>query len=154
VTDLTDLTLGNAGQPCAVQAVVDWFGPADFLKMDAQLAASGFTPPPHRAHSGADSPESLILGGKITEIPLRVRAANPETYLYAGAPPFLIQHGLADDVVPYQQSANFAAAAQAVLGRDKVTLELLSGARHADPVFAAAENVQKVLAFLDQTLRA
>jgi acetyl esterase/lipase len=154
VADLEDPGLDNVVQPCAVQAVVDWFGPTDFLKMDEQLAAAGFAPPPDRAHSGADSPESLLLGGKITEIPRRVRAANPETYLHAGAPPFLIQHGLADSIVPYQQSANFAAAAQAVLGTDMVTLELLPGARHADPVFASAENVQKVLAFLDQALHA
>ena len=37
VTELDDLSLGNPEYPCNVQAAVDWFGPTDFLKMDAQL---------------------------------------------------------------------------------------------------------------------
>jgi len=154
VAQLEDLSLGNADQPCAVQAVVDWFGPTDFLKMDEQLAASGLAPAPQYAHCAADSPESLILGQQITKIPELVAAANPETYLQAGAPFFLIQHGDADDTVPYQQSVNFAAKAQALLGQERVILEILRGARHADPVFETANNVQKVLDFLDQTIRA
>ena len=76
VTELDDRTLGNGDQPCRVQAVVDWFGPTDFLKMDAQLAESGFAPPAEVAHSGANSPESLLLGRQITEIPDLVRAAE------------------------------------------------------------------------------
>lgn len=152
VAALDDPTLGNAEFPCHVQAVVDWFGPTDFLKMDAQLAESGMAPPPEFAHSGANSPESLLLGRTITAVPDLVAAANPETYLHAGAPPFFIQHGDRDDTVPHQQSVHFAAKARALLGGDKVTLELLPGARHADPAFATPQNVQKVLAFLAQTL--
>jgi acetyl esterase/lipase len=153
VTALDDLSLGHAEEPCHVQAVVDWFGPADFLKMDEQLAQSGLLPAPGFAHSGANSPESLLLGAQITAIPELVRAANPETYLHRSAPPFLIQHGDCDDTVPYQQSVNFAAKAQELLGRKQVTLELLPGARHADPAFSTAANVQKVLDFLDQVIR-
>ncbi len=154
VPALDDLSLGNSDQPCHVQAVVDWFGPTDFLKMDAQLAESGMAPPAEFAHSGANSPESLLLGRQITEIPDLVRAANPETYLHVGAPPFFIQHGDRDDTVPHQQSARFAACAHLLLGKEKVRLELLPGARHADPAFATPQNIQKVLAFLDQTLGA
>ena len=44
VQELDDTALGAADQPCHVQAVVDWFGPTDFLKMDEQLAASGMAP--------------------------------------------------------------------------------------------------------------
>jgi acetyl esterase/lipase len=154
VPELEDLALGNPGCSSAVQAVVDWFGPTDFLKMDGQLAASGMAPAPQFAHSAPGSPESLILGRPITEIPDVVRAANPETYLHPAAPPFFIQHGDRDDVVPYQQSVNFAASARALAGSARVQLEILPGARHADPVFAAPHNVQKVLDFLDRTLRA
>ena len=52
----------------------------------------------------ANSPESLLLGHKITEIPEQVRAANPVTYIKKNAPPFFIQHGTKDAVVPVQQS--------------------------------------------------
>ena len=154
VPALEDLALGSADQPCHVQAVVDWFGPTDFLKMDEQLAESGLAPAPAFAHSGANSPESLLLGRQITEVPELVHAANPENYLHASAPPFFIQHGDRDDVVPHQQSVNFAAKARVVLGREKVVFELLPGARHADHAFATPQNIQKVLDFLDQTLRA
>jgi acetyl esterase/lipase len=153
VPELEDLSLGNPDQPCNIQAVVDWFGPTDFLKMDEQLAESGLAPTPEGAHNAAHSPESLILGRQITEIPELVRAANPETYLRPGAPPCFIQHGLQDDTVPYQQSANFAAMAARILGPERVSLELIPGAVHADPYFEDPENVNKVLDFLDRHLQ-
>lgn len=151
IPELDDPALGNPDEPGNVQAVVAWFPPTDFLKMDAQLAESGFLPPPEFAHSGANSPESLILGKKITEIPERVRIANPETYLRAGLPPFFIQHGTHDDTVPHQQSLNFARKLAAIAPQT-VTHELLPNARHADPAFETTENVQKVLDFIDRAL--
>ncbi|MBN1260785.1 MAG: alpha/beta hydrolase [Anaerolineae bacterium] len=149
IPELDDLSLGNPEQSARVQAVVDWFGPTDFLKMDAQLEASGFPQTPKSAHNGPNSPESLILGQQITQIPEVVQAANPETYIRPSLPPFLIQHGDQDDTVPYQQSVNMAAKLSAVLGLDKVTLEILPNARHGDPAFAHPHNVAKVLNFLD-----
>ena len=153
IQELEDLSLGNPDQPDNVQAVVTWFGPTDFLKMDEQLAELGLPSPPGMEHSGANSPESLLLGQKITEIPERVRAANPETYIRQNAPPFLLQHGTKDAVVPVLQSINFAARLRAELGQEMVTLELLEGAEHADPRFEASENVERVLSFLDQHLK-
>lgn len=153
IPELEDPALGNAGQPCHVQAVVDWFGPTNFLLMDAQLAESGMAPDAEQAHNGAASPESLLLGKKITEIPDLVRAANPETYIHPGMPPFFIQHGDHDDTVPHQQSVNMAAKLTAILGSERVKLELLAGARHGGPAFDTPQNIQKVLAFLDQALR-
>lgn len=150
--ELDDPTLGNADQPEHVQAVVSWFPPTDFLKMDEQLAESGFLPPPQFAHSGENSPESLLLGKKITEIPELVRLANPETYIRPGLPPFFIQHGKMDDTVPYQQSLNFAQQLAAIAPQN-VTHEVLLHARHADPAFETPQNVQKVLDFLDHALR-
>jgi dipeptidyl aminopeptidase/acylaminoacyl peptidase len=125
--------------------VVAWFPPTDFLKMDAQLAASGFAPDAESAHSAAHSPESLILGQQITQVPSLVQAANPETYIRPGLPPFFIQHGDADTIVPYQQSVNFAAK----LAAQNVTIEILPGAGHGDPAFETPENLRKVLDFLD-----
>lgn len=152
IPELEDPALGNSDYPTDVQAVVDWFGPTDFLQMDAQLAESGLAPLPELAHNGPRSPESLLLGHPIPQIPDRVRAANPETYIRPGLPPFFLQHGDRDDTVPYQQTVNLATKLRAVLGPEKVTLELLSGARHADPAFEHPHNVEKVLNFLDQAL--
>jgi len=151
--ELEDPSLGNPDQPTKVQAVVAWYAPSDFLAMDAQLEAAGMPPLEGLRHSGAQSPESLLLGEKITEIPDRVRAANPGTYVRPDAPPFLIQHGTRDAVVPAQQSVDLATRLRAVLGTERVTLELLEGAEHADLRFETHENVSRVLAFLDEHLK-
>ena len=153
IPELEDLTLGNPDQPCNVQAVVAWYAPTNFLKMDEHLTASGLLPPPGFRHNEANSPESLLLGQTITEIPEKVKAANPETYIRPGAPPFLLQHGTKDPVVPVQQSIEFAAKLEQVLGEDNVTLELLEGAEHADLRFETPENVARVLDFLDEHLK-
>jgi acetyl esterase/lipase len=153
IADLEDLSLGNPHQPSNVQAVVAWFGPTNFLKMDEQLDASGLAPQADQCHNGANSPESLLLGGKITKIPERVKAANPETYIQHNAPPFFLQHGAKDPVVPVQQSIEFAEKLKQVIGDEKVQLEVIEGAAHADPVFETPLNVNKVLGFLDQYLK-
>jgi acetyl esterase/lipase len=153
ISGLEDLSLGYPQQRCDVQAVVSWYGPTDFLKMDEQLAASGMLPPPGFRHNEANSPESLLLGQTITEIPEKVKAANPETYIRPGAPPFLLQHGTKDAVVPVQQSIEFAVKLKHVLGDGKVVLELLEGAEHADIAFETGENVKKALDFLDRHLK-
>jgi dipeptidyl aminopeptidase/acylaminoacyl peptidase len=121
--------------------------------MDEQLTANGLAPMDGTEHSGADSPESLLLGAKITEIPDRVRAANPATYIRENAPSFLIQHGVNDLVVPVQQSMELAAKLREVCGEGRVILDLIEGAEHGDPKFEISENVKKVLGFLDQQLK-
>lgn len=153
VQKLEDLSMGNPNQSSTVQAVVSWFGPSDFLKMDEQLEESGLPPLPGMEHSGANSPESLILGRKITEIPEKVIAANPITYVRPEAPPFLIQHGTRDATVPVQQSVVAAAKLKTVLGDQMVILELLDEAEHGDPRFESRENVNRVLDFLDRHLK-
>lgn len=154
IAELDDPSLGNPKQSSAVQAVVAWFPPANFLLMDEQLAASGFAQTPETAHSGPRSPESLILGQPITEIPELVRVANPETYIRPGLPPVFIQHGTADTTVPYQQSLTFACRLAEVVGRERVTYELLLNAKHGhgEPAFSTPENLNKILDFLDGAL--
>lgn len=153
IKKLEDLSLGNPDQPCNIQAVVAWYGPTNFLKMDEQLAASGLEPLPGFRHNEANSPESLLLGQTITEVPEKVEAANPETYIHPGMPPFLLQHGTKDATVPVQQSIEFAVKLKQALGEGKVELDLLEGAEHADVAFETVENVSKVLDFLDRRLK-
>ena len=153
IPELEDPGLGNPDQPSRVQAVVAWFGPTNFLKMDEQLAASGLAPEEEQQHNGVNSPESLLLGQKITEVPDLVKTANPETYIRPNAPPFFIQHGTRDFIVPVQQSIEIAMKLEKVIGKDRVKLDLLEGAEHGDPRFETPENVKKVLDFLDQVLK-
>jgi acetyl esterase/lipase len=151
VKDLEDLSMGFPAEDCSVQAVVDWYGPTeDFLKMDEELQTSGCGVPDH---SAPESPESLLLGSLITEVPELVRRASPMTYVSAHTPPFLIQHGLLDQLVPVQQSIHFAEAIEKAAGKDRVTLELFPGVYHADPAFETPQNTSRVLDFLDSVLK-
>jgi len=148
---LEDLSMGWADYSSHVDLVVDWFGPTEnFLKMDEELAASGSGVPDH---SLADSPESLLLGQKITEVPELVQFASPMTYITEDVPWFLIQHGSLDQLVPVEQSINFAKRIEEIAGEEKVILEILDGCIHADAAFFSDENVTRVYEFLDSKLK-
>jgi len=121
--------------------------------MDQQLTASGLAPMEGMEHSSENSPESWLLGGKITEIPERVKAANPESYIRENAAPFLIQHGMADPTVPVQQSIGLAENLTRICGEERVVLELFEGFEHGDRRFDSPVNVKRVLDFLDQHLK-
>lgn len=89
----------NPGLSSRVQAVVDFFGPTDFLQMDAHRLS-----PQAMVHDTPDSPESQLVGGPIRDNPDGVARANPITYATTDDPPFLIVHGDADLLVPPHQS--------------------------------------------------
>ena len=124
-------------QSSAVQGVVDGYGPIDFLQMDAHRPAPGtrsedpeslILPRLDMRSEDADSYESLLLGAPIATCPERVREANPATYASAGAPPFLIVHGMCDTTVaPHQSEILYEALARH--GND-VTLALVDGLGH------------------------
>lgn len=150
VKKLEDLSLGNANYSSRVRAVVDWFGAIDFLAMDGQLTETGNGKPDH---NDVDSPESKVSGRKITEIPEIVKETSPETYLTNDDPPFFIEHGTKDHLVPTQQSIKFAKKVESVLGKDKVRLLLLEGSKHGGPAFETPENLKLVFDFLDSHLK-
>ena len=150
IPELEDLSLGNPEQASDVQAVVDWYGPTNFLKMDEQLAANRIAPLEGQEHNSVDSPESLLLGAKITESPEKVAAANPETYIHPNVPPFLIQHGDCDATVPVQQSIELAEKLRKTCGDERITLDILKGFGHGDRRFESPVNVTRVLDFLDR----
>jgi len=129
-----------------LRAVVGWYGPTDFLLMDKYLASNKLGP---CDHGDEDSPESRLLGSRIALVPELVRMANPETYVSRFAPPFFLQHGIADAIVPYQHSVTLAEKIEMVAGAGKARLELLDEAGHADSAFETTENIRKILDFLD-----
>jgi dipeptidyl aminopeptidase/acylaminoacyl peptidase len=94
-----------------------------------------------------------LIGNNITDAQIQVIAANPETYISNDDPPFFIQHGKLDNLVPYQQSVNLAAKLSDVIGKENVTLEIIENNGHGGPGFRSAENINKVFAFLDKYLK-
>jgi dipeptidyl aminopeptidase/acylaminoacyl peptidase len=141
----------NTRFSCKVQAVVTWYGPLEnFIKMDEELTASGMGAPDH---SNEDSPESQLLGRKITDVPALVKYASPMTYIKPSVPPFLVQHGLKDSIVPVEQSIHFAAQMEKIAGRDHVILDTLKNADHGDPLFEKPQNLKRVFDFFDLHLK-
>jgi acetyl esterase/lipase len=150
VAALSDPAHGNAGQSDAVQAVVDWFGPISMLKIDSDFRASHAGPTGHEAPT---SFESEYFGAPVRTVPAKVKAADPITYIGAGDPPFLIEHGDADATVPVQQSQRLAAALRSVPGTGQVTLRIFPGAGHMAPAIYSRANAGAVLDWLDAKLK-
>ncbi|MEQ1839452.1 MAG: prolyl oligopeptidase family serine peptidase, partial [Verrucomicrobiales bacterium] len=99
-------TLGqHRDQNSDITAVVNFYGPADFLTIQE--------PPTTVDHNSSTSPESLLIGGAIQEHPEKARAASPQTYVSADDRPMLIIHGTKDPLVPYTQSVRFEKALEA-----------------------------------------
>ena len=129
-----------------IQAVCDWYGPTDFLQMDAQAI-----PGSHMVHNAADSPESQLVGGNIQDHLQAVEQANPITYVSEGDPPFLIMHGEEDPLVPIHQSELLKNA----LDESGVECEFIRipMAGHGGPKFRSLESMQKVLDFFTEKLK-
>lgn len=138
---------GNLQFSSRVQAVVDWYGPAELLTMDEQaLPCSAL------CHTCADSPESLMVGCTIASCPDRANEASPIHYVTSDEPPFLIHHGTNDCTVPPLQSQVLHDALVAS-GVD-VSLTFIEGAGHGGAGFAAPAISAEVDAFFDRVLLA
>jgi acetyl esterase/lipase len=137
--------VGVMGRSSAVQAVVDWYGPTELLTMDEQLGPSTFQP-----HNDPASPEARLVGGPIQQLKDKTRAASPVTYVSASAPPFLIQHGTADRIVPVGQGRALAAALEKA--GTKVEFVAITGADHCFWGVDTTPIMPKVIAFLDANL--
>ncbi|MGE0434736.1 MAG: alpha/beta hydrolase fold domain-containing protein [Planctomycetota bacterium] len=102
----------NAAFSSSVQAVCDWYGPADLAAM-----------------SDVAKVKELLGNAQGDELTYRCRAASPITYVDRNDPPFLIQHGDADRVVPVDQSVRLHEALRAAGVHS--TLHKVPGAGHA-----------------------
>ncbi|MFV2048117.1 alpha/beta hydrolase fold domain-containing protein [Metabacillus sp. YM-086] len=109
---LEEENIENSEYSCEVQAVVNGYGPIDFLQMDDHREAADVKSvdpestllPEKMLSSSPDSFESLFLGAPINTCPEKVKGANPISYITKGTPPFFILHGLSDTAVPVHQS--------------------------------------------------
>jgi acetyl esterase/lipase len=125
-----------------VQAVCNWFGPTDFLRMNDF--------PSTIDHDRADSPESKFIGGPIQQNQAKVRQANPITYVSPSDPPMLLVHGDQDALVAFNQSELLHQALTAA-GVDS-TLEKVSGGDHGfrRGTPSRAELVRRSIEFFDR----
>ena len=116
--------LTAAKQPGSeVQGVVAWFPVTDLAGLPADVAGVGGVPDP-----GPDSREAQLLGAPASLVPDLAGEASPLAHASAGAPPILLMHGAADDMVPAAQSIRLAEALRAAGA--EVELDLVPEATH------------------------
>ena len=103
--------------------VVAWFPVTDLARLPSDVADAGGVPDP-----GPGSREALLLGAPASSVPGLAREASPVSHASAAAPPVLLMHGAADDLVPPAQSIRLAEALHAAGATAE--LELVPGATH------------------------
>lgn len=134
------------GLSSRVQAVIDWSGPADLLRLQSD-AWSSCVPD----YDDAMSPPSLLIGCPLQMCMDAAGAASPITCVTPDDPPILIMHGAMDCVVSPAQSRRFYEALKAA-GVD-ATLRILDGIGAFDSSWDAAMTYEDVDAFLDRCLK-
>jgi acetyl esterase/lipase len=82
-----------------VQAVINYYGPSSFLRMDDY--------PSKIVHHSPNSPESKLLGFPIRQKQELADQASPLHHVTKNLPPFIHFHGTHDELVPYNQSVIF-----------------------------------------------
>jgi acetyl esterase/lipase len=153
VARFDDATLGNPTQSSRVQAVVNWFGPADLLQMDADGAAQGCPLWNGFGHDNINAPEGAFLGAKPSSVPDHTREASPQTWVSVDDPPMLLQHGGRDCTVPIGQSRRLRDALRGVMDTARVPWTELPNDGHGGAGFETAANVALVTTFLTRWLR-
>ena len=135
-------TAANPGVSSAVQCVIDFFGPTDFLHYgdvpQAKIDAPTF-------------PLAQLMGGPVSTHQALARSASPFYFVSKTAAPFLILHGDKDPLVPLQQSKILAVALTA--DGVEATLQIVPGGGHGGPGFNTPQVRQMMLDFANRHLK-
>ncbi len=130
--------VGNLDQSSRVQAVVDWYGPTDFLGWDPNFNKAVY------------AMIERLIGGSPRENREKARWASSLTYVSKDSAPFLILHGDKDNVVPLGQSESLAEALKKA--GVEVTLQIVKGSGHGGPAFHSPENRKLIEEFFARRL--
>ena len=128
---------GAKPEASRVIAVVNYFGPADLMKL---------SPP-----GAKENPVTKLLGGDTGVEKELAISGTPQTHIDKSDPPFLIIHGDKDRMVPISQSEELHAALKKA-GVDS-ELFVVKGGGHGIGIFTK-ETSEKVSAFWDKYLKA
>ena len=132
----------NVTESSAVQAIVDFFGPADFLLRSRTQAGKCNQP---------EGPVYQLLGGSVRKNTDLAKLASPVRHVDAGDPPLFIVHGLMDGKVNPGQSIELYQAYRK--HNLPVEITLLPDGGHGGPEFKKLEITAKVIRFLNKHLK-
>ena len=138
---------GNLGlytkENSSVQAVIDFFGPSNFLTILTQST-------PHGLSVRAPALK-LLLGKPVEEVPDMAKKASPVYQVDSTDPPMIIVHGDQDIQVPVNQSLELVAAYKK--NNLPVQLEVIPGAGHGGDAYDKKELMETVSRFLEKALK-
>lgn len=142
VDDLEGEVGDNADESSRVQAVVDYYGPSDFV-LRSQNQPSKTEP--------TNSPVRQLLGVRASENAKLARFASPAFYVTEDDPPLLIVHGDQDKTVRLDQSERMVEEYR--MERLHVTLEVVPDAGHGGPAHFTRAYRDQVADFLRMHLQ-
>lgn len=125
-----------------VQAVVDFYGPTDFI-LRAKTQPQMTEKPDSRVYK--------LLGGSPTEKPEVAKLASGSWQASAGDAPIIIFHGGSDNVVPIGQSERLLEAAKAA--GIVVSMHVVPSAGHQVEPFLTPEYKKLIVDFLNKQLK-
>jgi acetyl esterase/lipase len=132
---------GNLDQPSRVQAVIDYFGPTDFLLRARTQPAKTETP---------DSPVHRLLGSRPRDNEALARLASGAWHVGPDAAPLLAFHGTADRTVLMDQAERLRDAYRE--HSREAALYVVPGAGHDHTQFLSADLRRILLDFLGRHL--
>ena len=139
-----DGELGYSKFSTRVEAVCNWYGPTDLVKLNEDQLKNGLS-----KDELLKRPASKLIGGLITDNLEKTRQASPINFVSEEDVPFLIMHGDADALVPVSESKNL----HIKLLESNVESELVvvPGAPHG--FFKTPELHKKVVDFFSRHLK-
>ncbi len=133
----------HEGQSSDVQAIIDFYGPANLTTILKQST-------PHGLSVRVPALE-LLFGGHPDEKTELAKLASPVFHVDAKDPPLLIFHGDQDPQVPINQSHELVGAYKK--HRLPAKLEVVYGGAHGGKLFFTPEQLDQVATFLDSCLQ-
>lgn len=144
VAELEGSVGGNLEQSSMVQAVVDYFGPSDFvLRGETQ---------PERAYTNLSGSFALMGGTDGQRLDVETeRFASPSRYVSGDDPPLLVFHGTKDKTVRLDQSERIIKLYEDAGANAE--LVVLPEAGHGGKDFFIGERFEKLIDFLKANVR-
>jgi acetyl esterase/lipase len=149
---LYDNSLGWADVDGSVQAVVDWFGVGDLVLQSELTENTPGMKLPDGTEMKMDNFADIFLGVNARENPNLAAFAGPDLWVDKDVPPVMLQHGIADEIVPVGCSRKLAKTIAEVAGPDRVVFEEFEGYTHGDMRFNEPENIAHVIKWVNETL--
>ncbi|MDR1643055.1 MAG: alpha/beta hydrolase [Clostridiales bacterium] len=129
----------NLDQDSSVQAVVDFYGPTDFLSF-----------PQNPQFQNSPTPEAMLLGYNASSRREEAEKSSALQYASKNSPPFFIAHGTNDGIVGISQSEILHEKLERVGARSD--FYPIKGAGHATPHFYQSALQERITAFLKEVL--